>query len=70
MSEHHHRHNGGHHHEERRRVPDWRHVHHHWYFWVGLVLMLVAIGTYVMTQNLSRVPRIHQPPQASRAVTR
>ena len=53
-----HEHGGGH-----RRDHFWGHVHHHWYFWVAMVLMAVAIGTYVMTQDLSRRPR-SQPQQA------
>jgi hypothetical protein len=41
-------------------------MHHHWYFWVGLVLMLVAIVNYVMTEDLSWVPRSHpQQPLSS-----
>lgn len=44
------------------RGPYWRHVHHHWYFWVGVMLMIVAIGTYVITEDLSWVPR-NQPQQ-------
>ncbi len=58
MSEHHHHHPKGQSHEEpARRGPDWRHVHHHWYFWVGVALMLLAMGTYVMTQDLAWRPR-------------
>lgn len=43
------------------RAPYWRRVHHHWYFWVGMLLMLVAIGNYVMTEDLSWLP--HSQPQ-------
>jgi len=43
------------------RSAYWRRVHHHWYFWVGMVLMLVAIVNYVMTEDLSWFP--HSQPQ-------
>ena len=59
----------GHQHNKRQNLekvhphrPYWRHLRHHWYFWVGLLLMLVAIGTYVMTEDLSLVSR-GQPQQ-------
>lgn len=45
--------------------PYWRRLHHHWYFWVGMVLMLVAIGNYVMTEDLSWLP--HSQPQQPRS---
>ena len=48
--------------ESHPRSPYWRRVHHHWYFWVGLLLMLVAIVNYVMTEDLSWLPR-SQPQQ-------
>ncbi|MEO5955473.1 MAG: hypothetical protein ABIR36_07270 [Nitrospiraceae bacterium] len=49
-----HQHNGGEDREESHPCsPYWRRVHHHWYFWVGMFLMLVAIGIYVMTEDLS-----------------
>ena len=51
-----------------RRGPDWRHVHHHWYFWVGVLLMLVAIGTYVMTEDLSWRPRARRTDTPDTAV--
>ena len=58
---HSHRHDEGQTHEgEHRRGPHWRHIHRHWYFWVGLSLMLIAMGTYVMTEDLSWRPRGHQ----------
>ncbi len=40
---------------------DWRRIHHRWYFWVGVFLMMIAIGTYVMTEDLAWRPRGHQP---------
>ena len=52
----------GHHHDHY-----WRRVHHHWYFWVAMALMAVAIGTYVMTQDLSWRPRSQQQPPRSSA---
>jgi hypothetical protein len=53
-TQHHHQHNRGQNQEESHpRSPYWRRVHHHWYFWVGMLLMLVAIGNYVMIEDLS-----------------
>ena len=53
--------------EGHSRSPCWRQVHHHWYFWVGMLLMLVAIGNYVMTEDLSRLSRSQpqQPPSSA-----
>jgi hypothetical protein len=38
------------------QTPYWRRAHHDWRFWLGLVVMLVAIGIYVGTNDLSMVP--------------
>jgi hypothetical protein len=58
-----HEHNGRQDREESHPPsPYWRRVHHHWYFWVGMFLMLVAIVNYVMTEDLSWLPR-NQPQQ-------
>jgi hypothetical protein len=57
-TKHGHQHNGGQNQEESHpRSPYWRRVHHHWYFWVAMFLMLVAIVNYVMTEDLSWLPR-------------
>ncbi|MEO8328085.1 MAG: hypothetical protein ABI618_19740 [Nitrospirota bacterium] len=58
------RHNKGQNREEGHpHRPYWRGLHLHWYFWVGMLLMLVAIGNYVMTEDLAWVPRnqLQQP---------
>lgn len=52
---------------ERDRVhhnnrPYWKRAHHDWRFWVGLVLMFVAITIYVMSDNLALLPSA-QPQQ-------
>lgn len=39
---------------ERLRGAYWRRMHHHWYFWVAMFLMSLAIVTYVMTAWLPR----------------
>jgi len=58
-----HQHDGGHDQQEGHPPgPYGRGVHHRWYFWVGMLLMLMAIGTYVMTEDLAWVPR-SQPQQ-------
>lgn len=78
MTEHDHQHNGGQGEEKRLghqenhppRGPDWRHIHHHWYFWVGVLLMLVAMGVYVMTEDLSWRPHDHLQHRPSNAAVR
>jgi hypothetical protein len=36
------------------QTPYWKRAHHDWRFWFGLVAMLVAIGIYVGSNDLSR----------------
>ena len=50
------------HHEHR---PYWKRAHHDWRFWVALVLMLAAMFIYLMTDDLSFVPRIRAHPAQS-----
>jgi hypothetical protein len=42
--------------------PYWKHAHHDWRLWVAVIVMLVAVTTYVMTDDLSWRPRA-QPQQ-------
>ena len=35
----------------------WKRAHHDWRFWIGLSLMLLAMATYIMSDNLSFVLR-------------
>jgi hypothetical protein len=44
--------------------PYWRRAHHDWRFWVGLVSMLTAITFFIMTNNLSMLPRFHSHSQS------
>ncbi len=44
------------------RGQNWKRLHHHWYFWVAMFLMLAAVVIYVMTEDLAWVPR-SQPQQ-------
>lgn len=48
------------HHED---SPYWRRAHRDWRFWVGLILMCAAIGTYFMSDDLSLV-QSSQPQQS------
>jgi hypothetical protein len=41
------------------RRPYWKRAHHDWRFWVALVLMLMAMFIYLMTDDLSIIPHIH-----------
>ena len=55
----------GHHHEggsaenatDRELGPYWRRAHRDWRFWVGVVFLSAALIVYVMTVDLSLVPR-------------
>jgi len=37
--------------------PYWKHAHHDWRLWVAVSLMLVAMLTYVMSDDLAWRPR-------------
>ena len=57
---------------ERHRVhhghgPYWKRAHHDWRFWVGMVFMFAAITIYVMSDDLSLLPRggPRQPPSGA-----
>jgi hypothetical protein len=51
-------HHGGQNREGRHPPgPNWKRLHHHWYFWVAMFLMLAAIVIYVMTEDLAWVPQ-------------
>jgi hypothetical protein len=39
------------------RQPYWKRAHRDWAFWVGMVLTFSAIAIYVMSDNLSLLPR-------------
>jgi len=47
--------------------PYWRRAHRDWRIWFGVVLMLVAMMNYLMTDDLAWQPRI-QPQRSSSAV--
>lgn len=34
----------------------WKHAHRDWRVWIAVMLMLIAIGVYVMTDSLSLRP--------------
>ena len=43
---------------EQKATPAWKRVHHSWIFWVGVVLIFVAILTYVLSMDLAWRPRV------------
>jgi hypothetical protein len=47
--------------------PYWRRAHRSWWFWLGFVLMLLAITIYVLSDNLALLP--HGPPLGGRKGT-
>jgi len=47
--------------KRRETVPEakaayWKTVHHNWWFWLGLALMLAAMAVYILSDNLSFLP--------------
>ena len=44
--------------------PYWKRAHRDWRFWVGVLFMSIALIVYVMSDDLSLVPRMH-PAQPS-----
>jgi hypothetical protein len=44
------------------RRRDWRRIHHSPLFWFGFCLFLAAITIYVLSDDLSWRPRLHQSP--------
>jgi hypothetical protein len=45
-------------HARRDEGPYWRRAHRDWRFWAGMVLMLAAIAMYVLSEDLSMIPRL------------
>jgi hypothetical protein len=43
--------------EDNQVGPYWRRAHRDWKFWVGVVLLSVAIFVYVASLDLSTIPR-------------
>jgi len=57
--------NGGNIHQGR---PYWTRAHRDWRVWVGVVLMLIAMAIYLMTDDLAFRPRLQPQPPLSNAV--
>jgi hypothetical protein len=53
----HHHHVDAHSENHRFHRPYWKHAHHDWRLWVAVCLMLVAMLTYVMSDDLAWRPR-------------
>jgi hypothetical protein len=47
--------------------PYWKRAHHDWRFWAGVFFMLAALIIFVMSDNLSLIPRgqPQQPPSGA-----
>jgi len=50
--------------------PYWKRAHRSWGFWIGLVLTFAAIIIYIMSDNLSLMPRGRMQQPSSNAVGR
>jgi len=40
-----------------QHAPYWKRAHRDWRFWVAVVFIFAALGIYVVTVDLSMVPR-------------
>ncbi|MGD0733538.1 MAG: hypothetical protein ABR976_00260 [Terracidiphilus sp.] len=47
--------------------PYWRRMHRDWRFWVGALLMFAALAIYILSGDLSWLPR--SQPQQPAAIT-
>jgi len=49
-----------HRHGQKAATParDWRRIHHSPWFWVGAAMFMIAILTYVFSEDLSQRPRL------------
>lgn len=47
-------------------TPYWKRAHHDWRFWIAVVFIFAAIAIYVVSVDLSLVPR----PKRSQTFTR
>jgi len=50
--------------------PYWKHAHYDWRLWVAVSLMLVAVFTYVMSDDLAWRPHSAQQPPLPGAVVK
>jgi len=50
--------------------PYWTRAHRDWRVWVGVVLMLAAMATYLMTGDLAWGPHLQPQPLQSGAVVK
>jgi hypothetical protein len=41
---------------QHEHLPRWKRVHHTWWFWIFLVLMLVGIIYYIMSVDFAFAP--------------
>jgi hypothetical protein len=55
---HHHPDEGPHAAVDPDRVPYWKRAHRDWRFWVAVFFLFAAITVYVVTVDLSLVPRV------------
>jgi len=42
--------------------PYWKRMHHSWFFWVFMVLTIVAVIYYIVTIDFSNAPRRESKP--------
>jgi hypothetical protein len=60
---HEHSHDQHGHHNHQTHPKQNRPIHHKWWFWVGLILMLVGMGIYVTSDNEALQPGGQDGPQ-------
>jgi hypothetical protein len=57
---HHHPDEGPHAKADPDRVPYWKRAHRDWRFWVAVCFLFAAIAIYVLSVDLSLVPRVQR----------
>jgi hypothetical protein len=59
-ADHEHAHKGDHAHHP---GPVWKRLHHHWWMWIAVLLMLAAMAVYVLSDNEMFRPggKVQQP---------
>lgn len=57
MNHHHHAHGPHHHGNSENHRPYWRRAHTDWRIWVAVILMMVAMFLYLMTDYFPWLPR-------------
>jgi hypothetical protein len=59
IKHHHHPDQGPHPEPDHDSIPYWKRAHKDWRFWVGVCFLFAALAIYIVSVDLSLVPRAH-----------